>query len=1072
MKRLTYLLLCLLGSIGAVMAQTLTVEGTVLSAEDREPVIGASVVVKGATIGTVTNFDGVFTLDVPSSATTLVVSYLGMKTQEVAVQPKIEVLLATDAQALDEVVVTALGISREKKSLGYAIQEVKSEELTKAGQMTVANALAGKVAGVQISTAGGQIGASSRIVIRGNSSLGGNEPLIVVDGVPIANDQYKTTTENVDYGSGLADINPADIESISVLKGGSAALYGMRAGNGVVLITTKSGKNREKGVRVSYDGSITVDQMYNIPKMQNKYGQGYEGSEYDYARRQAAGFTGSYQDFASKYGYGFGGINTNADESWGPRLDVGLLLPQVNSPIVDGVRQPTPWISQPDNIKDFLQLGTSMNHSFALTNQTDNSNFRVALGYRDQVGTIPNTDQSRYSAQVNASLNLNKYFDYDIAFNYTRTESDNLPMTGYEAGNVLQSMLQWFGRQVDMKDQKANWDKIDATTGKPYSWNPTYHQNPYYTVYKNTNAMKRDRLFGKTSLFYSPFEFLKFEGRLGYDYYGRKTNNNVAYHTDYPEGYFRQIFESQTELNLDFLAIFNKNFGDFSIEALAGANYRDVTWESSTLGADMLTVPEVYTISNVKGSAVVGQNHTHVRSNSVFGQASIGYKSMAYLDVSMRNDWSSTIEDPFFYPSFSASWIPTATFESLQSDVLSYLKLRGGWAKVGSATGAYNLGTYYTAISNTIYGNTQYHLPTIYPSVKLNPESVETSEVGIEAQFFKNRLGIDLAYYHKITTDQILEVAVSKATGYDEMLINAGKITNNGLELQLTGTPIQTKDWTWDLTLNWAKDKSKINELYTDPVTGQSLQEYTIDSEWSTYLYAKPGESWGSLYGVGMINQKDANGNPIEDVYVVGEDGLPLTEMRKLGSVTPDWIAGFRSDLKWKNLSFGFLLDYRKGGDIFSVSQMWGSYTGVFDYTAAGDIRERGIIVGKDVIADMGTFVKEDGSVNDIETDAMSFFYSHYENRQLNVFDGSYLKLKEVSLSYTFPRAVLEKTKYFKSANISLIGSNLAILWLHSSNKANIDPESGKSSGNGGVGLEVGAYMPSRSFGLKVGLTF
>lgn len=1064
-KRFTFIMLFFFASISMVLAQTMKVTGTVTSGDDGEPIIGATILVKGTNIGTITDLDGKFSLDVPEKNKILQISYVGMTMQEVAVKPQVTVVLQADVTDLDEVVVTALGLTREKKSLGYALQEVKSDELTKAGQLNVASSLAGKVAGVQITSAGGQVGASQRIVIRGNSSLGSNEPLIVVDGVPIANDQYRTD-QDIDYGSGLQDINPEDIESVSVLKGGSAALYGMRAGNGVILITTKSGKMKDKGIEIRYDGHFAVDQMYNLPKMQNKYGQGYEGSEYDCAQRQAQGFTGSYQDFASKYGFAYGGVNGGADESWGPRLDVGLMLPQVNSPIVDGVRQATPWVSQPNNIKDFMQLGTSMNHNISLLSQTEKSTTRASLGYRDQTGTIPNTDQKRYSAQLNTKMNFNKYIDYDLSLNYTRTESDNLARSGYNDGNVMNAFTQWFGRQVDTKDLKEKWDQVDPTTGKPYSWNPDYHQNPYYTVYKNTNAYQRNRLFGKTSLFYNPFEFLKFEGRLGYDYYDTQANQHVVYNTDTPDGWFRQYNQKQTELNADFIAYFNNNIADFSVSLLAGANYRNVNWESETIGGDMLTVPGLFTMGNVKGSAITGQDHSHIRSNSIYASGSFGYKSMAYIDISMRNDWSSTIEDPFFYPSFSASWIPTTTFESLQSDYFNFLKLRGGWAKVGSATKAYRTGTYYGAVANTIFGNSQFALSSVFPPTGLRPESVKTTEFGIEAKFFNNRLGLDLAYYDKITTDQIMEVATSKATGYNSMLINAGRLRNKGWELQLTGTVIQTKDWSWDLTLNWAKDKSKIEELYTDPVTGQELTQYTIGSEWSTYLYAKPGESWGSLYGTGMI--KNDKGE-----YIVGENGLPQTEVMKIGSVTPDWIAGLRSELRWKDLAFGFLLDFRKGGDVFSVTQMWGSYTGLLDYTAAGDIRERPIVVGKDVLADMGTFVKADGTPNDLTTNAMDFFYSYYNsNRQLNVFDGSYLKLREVHITYTFPKALMKKTRYIQSANVSLIGNNLAILWLHSSNKANIDPESSTGSDNDGVGLESGSFMPTRSMGIKLGLTF
>lgn len=1065
MKRLTYLFFCLILCLGYASAQTIAVRGTVTSAEDNEPVIGASVVVKGTTNGIMTDVNGEFTLNVPQNAT-LVISFIGMTTQEVTATPVMNIVLRTDMQQLDEVVVTALGLTREKKSLGYAVQEVKSEELTKGGQLNVLSSLAGKVAGVQVNSAGGQVGASQRIVIRGNSSLGNNEPLIVVDGVPISNDQGRSDRA-VDYGSGLNDINPEDIESVSVLKGGSAALYGMRAGNGVVLITTKSGKSRNKGVEVRYDGNISFDNMYNLPKMQNKYGAGYEGSEYDYKMRQAAGFTGSYQDFASQYGYAFDGVNGGADESWGPRLDVGLNLPQVNSPIgADGKRIPTPWVSQPNNIKDFIVGGHSMNHNVSFTNNSEYAVTRASLGYRDQKGTIPNTDQKRYSAQISTQFTVNKYVTYDMSANYTKTQSDNLAKGGYYAGNTLQSIMQWFGRQVDMKDQKEKWDTIDPTTGKPYSWNPDYHQNPYYTMYRNLNPSERDRLFGKAALHIKPFDFLRFEGRVGLDYYNAKKSENIVYTTDEPDGYFRHFNDKQTEVNADVIAYFDKRFSDFSVNVVAGANYRDMSWEQAVLGADKLTVPGLFTVANAKGSAYALEDHRHIRTNSVYGNASFGYKSMAYLDFSVRNDWDSTIDQSFFYPAISGSWIPTATFESLQSNVLSYLKLRGGWAKVGSATQAYYSGTYYNTVANTINGVTQFYLPTTYPPVNLKPESVETWEVGLEAQFFQNRLGIDVAYYNKKTTDQILQVAVSKATGYSTMLVNAGEITNKGMEIQLTATPVQTKDWQWDVIFNWSKDKGEIVDLYTDPNTGQKLEQYQLGTEWSTYVYAMPGKGWGTIWGTGMI--KDDNGN-----YIIGANGLPKTQMQAIGDVSPSWLASMRNSLRWKDLSLSFLLDYRRGGDIFSVTQMWGSYTGVLEYTAAGDIREKAIVVGKDVLSDMGNFVKEDGTPNDIETDAMSFYMSHYSsNRQLNVFDGSFLKLREISLTYTFPKRLLEPTKYIKAANVSLIGNNLAILWLHSSNKAHIDPESNKSSGNDGVGLESGGYMPTRSIGVKLGVTF
>lgn len=1051
------------------MAQTVTVTGVVTSADDSEPVIGASVLVKGTNTGTITGIMGDFTIpNVPSSATTLIISYVGMVSQEVTIQPgTLQVVLKSDAKTLDEVVVTAMGISREKKALGYALQEVKSDEITQAGQLNVANSLSGKVAGIQITSQGGQVGASQNIVIRGNSSFGDNSPLIVVDGVPIQNDNG--TGSAVNLGSGLNDINPEDIASISVLKGGSAALYGMRAGNGVILITTKSGK-KDKGIQVSYDGSFTVDQIYNLPKLQNKYGQGYYGSEYDW---KASGYskTMSYQDFAVQHGYSYydgagNGVNDNADESWGPRLDIGLMIPQYNSPVVDGVRQATPWVSQPDNIKDFFNIGYSQNHVISLTATTEKSSTRVSLGFRDQKGTTPNTDQKRYSAAVNTRMDVNKYLEFNLAANFIRTKSNNLPGTGYDQRNVLQSLLQWHGRQIDMNDLKQNYDQKDEFGNYThYNWQQAYTVNPYWVLNHNLNKYVRDRFYGKTSIFIKPTDWLKFEGRLGFDHYDSNQLSNVEWSIDYPDGYFRDYDRRATETNADFIAYFTKQFGDFNVNALAGANYRDYTYEIKTLGADELTVPGVYTVANAKGNAYTSENHNTRRSNSVYANLSLGWKNQLYADISVRNDWDSTIKDAFFYPSFSGSWIVTETLPMLTNGKwLNFLKLRGGWAKIGNATDPYVSNAYYSVLSAPFDGTTLYYNPTTYPAQNLRPEMVKTWEIGLEANFLDNRIHFDGAYYQKTTTDQIMEANLSTATGYNAMYINAGKISNKGVEIQLSADIFRNpKGFSWTTTFNWSKDKSRIDELYSDPVTGQKLDAYEIGSSWSCKNYAMVGKSWGTLVGTGYVYNEDGS--------ILVENGMPKYETGKeIGNVTPDWLAGWSNEFTYKDWSFGFLLDFRKGGDVYSISQALGSQTGIYDYTAAGDIRENGVIAGKNVLTDK-VFKTADGKINDVAVNAEDFFANFYTICQMSVFDGSYLKLREAHLSYTFPKSLL-KNSFIKSAKISLVGTNLALLWVHSSNLTHLDPESTTGSGNGDVGFESNAYPPSRSFGLKVGLTF
>jgi TonB-linked SusC/RagA family outer membrane protein len=1097
MKKLSMLIVLFVLGMSTLLAQTRVITGTVNSAVPGEgPIPGVTVQVKGTTIGAVTDANGKYTITVPTSATTLIFSYIGMKSQEVQIAGRsvIDGQMESDILGLDEVVVTALGISRERKGLGYAVQDIKSEELTRSAQTNVISSLNGKIAGVQISQAGGQIGASSRVVIRGNSSLGDNQPLIVVDGVPVSNSSQRQN--NIDFGSGLYDINPDDIETITVLKGGSAALYGMRAGHGVILITTKSGSRQSRGLTVSYDGNFNVDQVYSLQKMQDKYGQGYLGDEYTYKNdAQADGFGGTYQEFAQgdyDPGYGFSyydglgnGVNDGVDESWGPRLDAGLKLTQYNSPRdAGGNLTPTDWISHPNNMRDLYQNGHTTSHNLAVTSNTERATTRASIGYRNQIGVLPNTDLTRYTINFNTSIKLSDKFDYDLSTNYTRSESDNLPITEYNASNPMQSLGQWFGRQVDMKDLKAHWTETMAN-GYPYNWNSNYHNNPYWSMYKNVNSMDKDRLFGKTSLYFNPTSFIKIEGRLGVDYYSTKTMPVVTYKSNemaagtgaWDGGRFDLYDIKNYEFNADLIGTFNKKFGYFDVNVLAGGNYRNLKYENSRIGAAQLTVPDLFTIANAKGSTVTSMDHSWIRSNSVFGSANVGYKGMIYLEGSARNDWSSTIADPFFYPAFSLSWIPTETF-NIDSKVLNFLKIRGGWAKVGSATSAYRTDPYFSAGTYTIYGTTQYNQTTEFPPVGLRPEQVVTNELGLETHLFNNRIVLDLSLYDKTTTDQILPVAISKATGYNTMLINAGEINNKGIELQLRGNVVSNSSgFNWDIIVNWSKDQSKIIDLYTDPVTNQPLASYNIGSQWSTYVQARPGEPWGVIVGRGMVRRESDN------AVIVNSNGFPRTQANMIiGNVNPDWLAGVRNEFSYKAISFGFLVDFRKGGDIFSVSQMFGAYSGLLDFTARNEIRRDGLVIGKDFLEDEkvvkivtldGTDVQNSTFAdNDVVIAAQDFFESFYSNRELSVYDGSFIKLREFHLAYTLPSNLFTGANLIKSGTISVVGSNLAILWRHKSNITGVDPETTVTSDNNGVGLESTSYPPSRSMGLKLSLTF
>lgn len=1088
MKRVTYLLLCLLLSIGALTAQTTLITGTVTSADDGEPIIGASIMVKGATVGTVTDYDGKFSLNVPSNAKTLVITYVGMVKQEVPVQSVVNIRMQTDTQTLDEVVVTAMGLTREKKSLGYAVQEVKSDELTKAGQMNLTQALTGKVAGVHINNFGGTVGASARISIRGNSSLSSNQqPLIVVDGVPISNDTRRSGDNyynGVDYGSGLNDINPEDIESMTVLKGGSAAMYGMRAGNGVILITTKTGA-KAKGVEISYDGNFTIDQIANAIRLQNLYGQGSDGSEYTWKQSHPEM---SYADYSSTYGFRFvdgkgGGVNDGFDESWGPRLDIGLNLPQFDSPVVDGVRQATPWISRPNNVKDFFQLGTSQNHTVSVLSQSDKANIRASLSYRKQIGTVPNTDQQRYTGQINTTMNLNNYVKFELSANYTRTESDNLLWQGYGGSNPINGLYLWSGRQINMKSLKDNWAEKDATGAYTlYNWNYNYHINPYFNVNENVNNYQRDRFFGKSSLYYQPFESLRFEGRMGIDYYNLASFEKHYFdYSDYFEGAFSTYSETNTELNLDFIATFNKRFGDFDVSAVGGANYRDLNWSSRTLGANKLTVLGVYTIGNRKGDAVTNMGYSKIRSNSVYANASVGWRSQLYLEGSLRNDWSSTIKSSIFYPSGSISWIPTATFEGLKNDVLSYLKLRGGIAEIGNATSAYRTRATYSANSNSFNGVAQMSYSFQHPNEDLKPESIMTREAGMEINFWDDRIRLDMSYYYKVATDQILSVSTSNTIGFNSMLINAGKIRTKGFELMLTGDVLRNPNGlNWTTTLTLSKENSLIKELYPGLTTAG------LGWTWGIPTQVQVGKPWGVLVGTAYRRlgydydndgkPDDGYEGPMKGAIKVNSAGMMEQEQsQEIGRAIPDFLSGWRNEFSYKNWSLAFMLDLRIGGDIWSQSMAHSYTTGTAKITADNNIREEGVKLGKNFMKDE-RFVMQDANGNWVENDKVldpQRFFEGTEVAEFNVFDGSYLKLRELSLTYVFPNKMLQRTNFIRRAHISLIGSNLALLWVHKSNTLRLDPETGGvSSDSRGLGFEQASVPTSRSFGLKLGVTF
>ena len=1051
-----------------------TIKGTVTSSEDGNAIPGVAVLVKGTTIGTTTDLDGKYSLEVPEDAKVLVYQYVGMGTVEMAIGTKtvINVVLKPTATSIEGVVVTALGISREKKALSYSVQDVKGDELAKVKPLNIVNALSGKIAGVQITSASGAVGASSRITIRGNSSFGDNQPLFVVDGTPISNyasavSQYGDSEYDggQDFGNAAMDIDPANIESVSVLKGANAAaLYGSRAANGVILITTKKGtKGKQKGIGVSFTTSTTFDNVAVLPKYQDKYGQGYYGSEYDYDQyHEQLGFD-SYADFASGFAFcyvdgNWGGAMDGMDESWGPRLDIGLNIPQFDSPIIDGVRQATPWVSHPDNVRDFFQTGITEDNNVALTAGSENASARLSLSRQDVKGALPNTDLTKNTVNFTGNLQLTKRFSANAVVNYVQNHSDNLPGGGYDENNVMQSIGSWFGRQVNMQSLKDNWDTF-GENGLPYNWNSSYHNNPYFTANKNTTSRTRDRIFGNVSLKYELTDWLNVMARVGTDFYNEYRKHVVADGSIESShgGSFWQNQRANTETNADLIFTFNKNITeDISVDGVLGANYMNHKYHFMYLSASELTVPNLYTITNVRGNASSSMTDREYESNSVFGSANFSYKHWLFIDFTARNDWSSTLPEDnwsYFYPSVGGSFIFTDAF-GLESDILSYGKVRAGWAQVGNATSPYQLLATYGASSDPFNGVAQYYYSRTLPPIGLEPEKTATMEVGVNLKFLNNRFGIDATYYDKVTKNQILAVDIAPSSGFNSMLLNAGEIENKGVELLLTGDILKSKSGlNWNMTINWAKNDNKVNELYGD------LESYQISSSWGGLtIEARPGETFGIIRGSGY-ERNDAG------EILIGDDGLPMATANpiNIGCITPDWTGGIRNSFSYKNLNFSFLIDGRKGGDIFSVTQMFGAYAGILDFTAEGDIRENGLIADG---------VKEDGTPNDIVVGARPYFENWYGIKETSIIDGSFIKLRELVIGYDLPKTFMNKIKFLQTANISFVGRNLALLYTDDSNKAHIDPETGFGTTNSGMGIEQYQLPPTRSLGFKLHVTF
>lgn len=1033
-----------------VNAQQKEITGKVINT-DGKVIPSATIQVTGTATATTADEQGNFTINA-SRGQRLEITSVGYQPNYVTVgkENQLAITLSVIGQELSEVVVTALGITREKKTLGYAVQEISGNQVNMAKDANIVNSLSGKIAGVQVTSGGSSVGSSARIIIRGNSSFSGNQPLFVIDGTPIDNSTNNNGGDGgVDWGNAASDIDPNNVESVTVLKGANAsALYGSRASNGVIIITTKKGIKGAKRLGVDFNSSVVFDKPAYFPKLQNEYGGGWDGSEYLWKKYNADNGTSlTYNEYAKQFSYNYvdgngGGVNDNYPINWGPRLDAGLLLDQWST------GPNSPWVSRPNNIKQWFNTGVNYENSVAVTSNGEKASGRVSFTNFDSKGIVDNTNLKQNTISANINLTPSDRLSVTSSFTYLKKESDNIPQVGYNYADIFA----WSERDFDTKHAR---EMFDENGNKNYMF---VGDNPFYSL-RNTNALSRDRFFGSAGITYKLTDWLSANARAGMDFYNEYRNSITQSGTQGNisrgrGGQFGQTQIYNKEVNADVTLRGDKTFGNIRVDGLIGANYRNNLYKSQYLGASDLTVPDLYTISNVKGTPNVSMYMSEYETQSVYFAANGSYKDFLFLGITGRNDWSSALPKEswsYFYPSVSLGLSVTDAF-GIESRVLSYAKLRASWAKVGGSTGPYQLNRTYSA--STFNGVSIFSPTSTLPPIGLKPEETKSYEIGADMRFWNNRISLDVTYYDQTTVNQILSVATSSTTGYRAMRLNAGEIENKGIELMINGKILDNRNGLrWNMTVNWAKNKSMVNSLFGD------LKSYRIGGGGSGMTsLGIPGQEWGILWGLPYV--RNDNGQ-----IVVDANGIPKTTSTgaKLGSVTPDWTGGINNSFNYKGINLSFLIDMRMGGDIFS-GQIWHSYpTGSYEVTTNNHVRENGIIVDG---------VTEDGKPNTVRVSAQDYYGGSWiwNNHEYSIMDGSYIKLRELVLGYNFK---VDKIKWLNKLNLSIVGRNLAILYRDKYVKGfGLDPEQGFGGGENGVGFENFQLPTTRNYGFKLSVSF
>ncbi|QHV97665.1 SusC/RagA family TonB-linked outer membrane protein [Spirosoma endbachense] len=1055
MKKLLPIFLLLLGIGLRIQAQTRTITGRVSSPEN-EDMPGVSILIKGSNTGTVTTANGTYQLAVPAKST-LVFSFIGYKTMDVAVgdQTTLDVRLVADLTNLDEVVVTANAIVREKKELGYAVSTVGGSELVKARDPNLLNSLAGRVAGVRITQQSGSVGGSSRVVIRGANSLSSaSEPLFVVDGIPISNSSFNNSetdivTGGVDVGNRASDLNPDDIEAMTVLKGAAAsALYGSRARNGVIVVTTKRGKVGSKKMNITLNTSYRTDNVLKVPDLQTDYAQG-----------------------------NLGVYNPRLGNGWGPKIS------SITGPVLDYKgEQVQSLTAHPQNWKNFFVTGNTMINSIAIDGASDQGDYRVGYTNLRQTGTVPGSELTRNTFAINAGRKITSRLLSRAWLNYVRTTSDGRPQQGSNTTNIIGTILAGTPVTVDINELRNNLF-APATQSVPAGWTGDLaraidldgiQNNPYFVTTFNKFSNTVDRVYGGTSLSYDVAPWLNLTGRVGTDFFTENRRSTTRRGTrGRLNGQFdtNDIFER--ELQTDLLGTVTRQLStDWTFKGIVGHQFNQRTIRRSRVLSDGLNIDQLYTFANAQ-SNVASNFYSRREIYGLYGDFSFDYKNYLFLNVTGRNDWSSTLpvdNNSYFYPSASASFVLTEAFPNLgivHKDILSYAKLRANYANVGSDEDPYQLAFTYNPLTqasdiytfNILYpigGASAFGATNVLPPTNLRPQQQTSYEFGAELKFFGGRLGLDMTYYKTFNYDQIISIAVPQSTGYSARRLNVGELSNKGIEAMLTVTPLKTRSgFRWDAALNFNRNVNRVESL------APGLTEFVTTSGdgFGIFVVAKPGETF-NIQGVGWL--RDPNGN----IVINPSTGLRTPGPRRLlGSIYPDWTMGISNSVSYKGFDFSFLIDIRKGGVINSQT------VGI---VRSGGLAAETAINNRTPFIDPGVIRNADGSYrpNDVPVASVQQYWSQLDNSvspETNTFDGSFTKLREVRLAYNFPRALVGKTP-FSNISLGVEGRNL---WIIHSNVPHIDPEANVlGTGLIGEGLERGSIPSSRSIGANLRLAF